>query len=264
MSENQYLIDFYNKCDEDARLTTRYGAIEFITTMKYIEKYLQSGMKIIEIGAATGRYSHTLARMGYEVDAVELLEHNIEVFNKNTIQSERITITQANAIDLSAFESEKYDITLLLGPMYHLYTEEDKLKALSEAIRVTKAGGIVFASYCMGDASVLQYGFGRGMIYELIEKCMIDIDTFDTFSNPWDIFELHRKEDIDFLRSHFDVEQLHFLATDGYANHIRQTLDEMDDKTYEIFVKYHLATCERIDLIGYSNHTLDIFKKRGK
>ncbi len=261
MSENQYLIDFYNQCDEDNRLTTRYGAIEFITTMKYIENYLQNGMKIIEIGAATGRYSHTFARMGYEVDAVELLEHNIEIFSQNTTKGERVTITQANAMDLSAFDSEKYDITLLLGPMYHLYTEEDKLKALSEAIRVTKKGGIVFVAYCMGDASVLQYGFGRGMIRDLMEKCMLDPETFDTFSNPWDIFELHRKEDIDELRSHFDVEQLHFLATDGYSNHIREKLDEMDEETYQYFIKYHLATCERLDLIGYSNHTLDIFRR---
>lgn len=262
MSNNQYLIDFYNQCDEDARLLTRYGAIEFITTMKYIEKYLQKGMKIMEIGAATGRYSHTFARMGYEVDAVELLEHNIEIFKKNILPNEKVTVTQANAMDLSEFESEKYDITLLLGPMYHLYTEEDKLKALSEAIRVTKRGGIVFAAYCMGDASVLQYGFGRGMIHDLMEKCMLDPETFATFSNPWDIFELHRVEDIDALRARFDVEPLHFLATDGYSNHIREKLDEMDEETYRIFIKYHLATCERLDLIGYSNHTLDVFRKK--
>lgn len=262
MSNNQYLIDFYNQCDEDARLLTRYGAIEFITTMKYIEKYLQKGMKIMEIGAATGRYSHTFARMGYEVDAVELLEHNIEIFKKNILPNEKVTVTQANAMDLSEFESEKYDITLLLGPMYHLYTEEDKLKALSEAIRVTKRGGIVFAAYCMGDASMLQYGFGRGMIHDLMEKCMIDPETFATFSNPWDIFELHRVEDIDALRARFDVEPLHFLATDGYSNHIREKLDEMDEETYRIFIKYHLATCERLDLIGYSNHTLDVFRKK--
>ena len=261
MTDIQYLIDFYNKCDEDARLLTRYGAIEFITTMKYIEKYLKKGMKIIEIGAATGRYSHTFARMGYEVDAVELLEHNIEIFKQNTAENEKITVTQANAMDLSGFESEKYDITLLLGPMYHLYTEEDKLKALSEAIRVTKRGGIVFAAYCMGDASVLQYGFGRGMIRDLMENCMLDPETFDTFSNPWDIFELHRMEDIDALRIRFDVQRLHFVATDGYSNHIREKLDEMDEETYQLFIKYHLATCERLDLIGYSNHTLDIFRK---
>lgn len=261
MEVKDYLSNYYGQYDEDGRLTSKYGMVEYITTMKYIEKYLKPGMRIMEIGAATGRYSHALAQRGYQVDAVELVEHNIEIFKQNTISGEPVTITQGNAMDLSAFESNTYDITLLLGPMYHLYTTEDKLKALSEAIRVTKKGGIVFAAYCMGDASVLSYGFIRGEIYNIIEKCMIDTETFDTFSNPWDIFELHRKEDIDKLRAEFDVTQLHFIAADGYANHMRSTLTEMDDGMYELYIKYHLATCERLDMVGYSHHTLDIFRK---
>ena len=261
MEVKDYLSNYYEQYDEDGRLTSKYGMVEYITTMKYIGKYLKPGMRIMEIGAATGRYSHTLAQQGYQVDAVELVEHNIEVFKQNTVSGESVTITQGNAMDLSAFESDTYDITLLLGPMYHLYTTEDKRKALSEAIRVTKKGGVVFAAYCMGDASVLSYGFIRGEIYNIIEKCMIDTETFDTFSNPWDIFELHRKEDIDALRAKFDVTQLHFIATDGYANHMRSTLAEMDDRMYELYIKYHLATCERKDMVGYSHHTLDIFRK---
>ena len=195
------------------------------------------------------------------VDAVELLEHNIELFEQNTIPGEKVTVRQGNAMDLSAFEDEIYDITLLLGPMYHLFSREDKLKALGEAIRVTKKGGIVFVAYCMGDASVLSYGFVRGRVHEIIEKCMLNPVTFDTFSNPWDIFELCRKEDIDELRGQFPVTQLHFVASDGYTNHMRQTVDAMDDKTYEVYLNYHFATCERLDMVGYSHHTIDIFRK---
>ena len=261
MNTNNYLKDFYNNYDEDGRLLTRYGMVEYITTMKYIEKYLEKGMRILEIGAGTGRYSHTFARKGYAVDSVELIEHNIEIFKKNTLADENITITQGNATNLSDFESDTYDITLLLGPMYHLFDEEDKLKALSEAIRVTKKGGVIFVAYCMGDASVMNFGFVKGEIHNIVEKCMIDTETFDTYSKPWDIFELYRKEDIDKLRGNFDVTQLHYLATDGYANHCRQTLEEMDEETYNLFIKYHLATCERVDLSGYSNHTLDVFRK---
>ena len=261
MSEYKHLKEYYENYDEDGRLDTRYGHIEFLTTMRYIDSYLKPGMRILEIGAGTGRYSHTLAKRGYKVDAVELIEHNIEIFKSKITPDEDISVRQGNAMDLSFVEDSTYDLTLLLGPMYHLFTEEDKLKALSEAVRVTKHGGVIFAAYCMGDASVLIYGFGKGMIHELMEKCLLDPETFDTFSNPWDLFELHRKEDIDSLRSHFDVTQLKFVATDGYVNHIRELVNQMDDKTYELFIKYHLATCERDDMIGYSNHTLDVFKK---
>lgn len=261
MNTNEILKGFYENYDEDNRLASRFGYVEYMTTMKYIEKYLKPDMRILEVGAATGRYSHTLARKGYKVDAVELLEHNIEIFKQNTTEGEDITITQGNAMDLSAFEDDTYDITLVLGPLYHLFTEEDKLKALREALRVTKKGGVVFVAYCMGDSAILLYGFQRNEIHNLIKNCKLDTETFDTFSEPFDIFELHRKEDIEALRNKLNVEHLHLLATDGYANHIRAKLNEMDDETYNLFLKYHLATCERQDLLGYSNHTLDIFRK---
>ena len=261
MDTRDYLKAFYEGHDEDGRLLTRHGGVEFITTMRYVEKYLRPGCRIIEIGAGTGRYSHALARRGYRVDAVELLEHNIEIFRRNTEEGEPVTISQGNALDLSEYEEDKYDISLLLGPMYHLFNRDDQRRALAETVRVTKPGGIVFAAYCMGDASILQYGFVRGKIHEIVEKCMIDTETFETFSNPWDIFELYRKEDIDALRRDLKVTQLHYVAADGYANHMIDTLENMDEETYRLFLKYHLATCERPELMGYSNHTLDIFRK---
>lgn len=263
MEQFNALTQYYSNYDEDHRLSSRHGMVEYLTTMRYIEKYLCPDMRVLEIGAGTGRYSHTLARIGCRVDAVELVAHNIEIFKSNTQPGESVTITQGNATNLSGFESDRYDITLLLGPMYHLFTEEDKQKALSEAVRVTKKGGIIFSAYCMGDASILQYGFCQGQIRSIIEKCKLDPVTFQTFSQPWDLFELYRKEDIDALRSRFPVTQLHFLAADGYANHMRNTLAEMDEETYQIFLRYHFATCERTDLVGYSNHTLDIFRKNG-
>ena len=261
MEVKQYLEHYYEQYDEDGRLRSKHGMVEFLTTLKYIECYLKPGMRILEIGTATGRYSHALAQKGFSVDAVELVEHNIEIFKQNTLPGEPVTIRQGNAMDLSDFADDTYDITLLLGPMYHLFTKEEQIKALSEAIRVTKRGGIVFAAYCMGDASILSYGFVRGEIFNIIEKCMLNTETFETFSHPWDLFELYRKEDIEALRSAFDVSPLHFVASDGYTNHMRAVVDSMDDRTYDIFLRYHFATCERQDLIGYSNHTLDIFRK---
>lgn len=260
MNANDYLKDYYESYDEDGRLLSRHGYTEYYTTMHYIQKYLQPGMKILEIGAGTGRYSHALARMGYEVDAVELLEHNIEIFRANTQEGENIRIIQGNALELD-LDDEEYGITLLLGPMYHLFTRAEQIQALGEAIRVTKTGGVVFAAYCMADASVLSHGFIKGKIHEIMEKCMVDPETFKTFSKPWDIFELYRTEDIEALRSHFAAESLHLLASDGYANHMRHTLADMDEEAYQIYLKYHLATCERRDMLGISHHTLDIFRK---
>ena len=262
MEVKNILANYYQDYDEEGRLLSRVGKVEYLTTMRYVDKYLRPGMRAMEIGAATGRYSHALARRGFQVDAVELVEHNIEIFRQNTQPGERVTITQGNACDLSAFADDTYDVTLLLGPMYHLFTEKDKLQALSEAMRVTKKGGVIFAAYCMADPCIMSYGFRKGNIHSLIERGMVETEHFKAFSNPQELFELHRTEDIAVLRSHFDVQPLHFLAADGYVPHMRDTLEAMDDQTYEVYLKYHFATCERMDLIGYSNHTLDVFRKR--
>ena len=237
--------------------------VEFLTTMRYIEKYLKPGSRILEIGAGTGRYSHALARQGYAVSAIELIEHNIEVFRKNTLADENISIIQGNALDLSAFPDNQFDITLLLGPLYHLYNSEDKQQAIREAIRVTKPGGIIFAAYVISDGCLLDEGFNRSNINvaEYVKNGLLDPETFAAKSEPKDIFELVRKEDIDDLMSSLPVTRLHYVATDGLALFMREAIDAMDSEAFQLYLKYHFATCERGDLLGVTSHAVDIFKK---
>ena len=263
MKENQYLIDYYNSYDESGRLETKHGSVEFLTTMRCIEKYIREDDRVLEIGAATGRYSHALARRGYTVDAVELVEHNIEIFRQNTLPDEKITVMQGNALDLSAFPDGKYDITLLLGPLYHLYNDDDKRQALSEAIRVTKPGGIIFAAYVISDSCIIVDGFSRGKfsISEYVKNGMLDPVTFAAKSEPKDLFELVRKEDVDRLMSVFPTTRLHYVATDGCARLLREAVDKMDNDTFKLFLKYHFATCERQDMVGITSHSIDIFRK---
>lgn len=256
------LSDYYGSYDEDNRLRSRHGMVEFLTTMRYIEKYLQPGMRILEIGAATGRYSHELARRGYPVDAVELVDHNIEIFRKNTQPGERVTVRQGNAKDLHMFADDTYDITLLLGPMYHLFAVEEQKQALSEAVRVTKPEGVVFAAYCNNDATMVQYCFGRGMLKEKRYQELVDPVTFKASSDPAELFELYRKEDIDALMADFPVERLHYLGTDMATNFMREAVDQMDDALFEMYQRYHFFICERPDMVGATHHILDVFRKK--
>ena len=262
METQDYLREFYEgHCDEDARLQSRHGRVEFLTTMRYIEKYLKPGDRIIEIGAGTGRYSHALAQKGYSVDAVELVEHNIEVFQQNTLPGEPVTVRQGNALDLSGFPDDAYDITLLLGPLYHLYTAEEQKKALTEALRVTKPGGMVFAAYCGSDATAIQYCFVRGMFRDPRNLALANPMTFKLGSDPAHIFALHRREEIDALMDGLPATRLHFVGTDLFTCYMKDTIDQMDDELYELYLRYHFAVCERPDLVGVSNHFLDVFRK---
>lgn len=264
MTENPYLTEYYTQYDEDGRLVSRHGSVEYRTTMRYIERYLKPGSRVLEIGAGTGRYSHALARMGYEVDAVELVEHNIEIFRRNTQPGERIAVAQGNALDLGRYPDGQYDITLLLGPLYHLYCDEEKRQAIREAIRVTKPGGVIFAAYVISDGCLLDEGFHRGNISvaDYIRDGLLDPETFAAVSEPKDLFELVRKEEIDALMTAFpEVERLHYVASDGCARFMREAVDAMDEETFQLYLRYHFYTCERADLVGVTSHALDIFRR---
>ena len=255
------LTEFYSNYDEEGRLLSKHGSVEYLTTMRYIGMYLKPGMRILEIGAATGRYSHALARIGYRVDAVELVQHNIDLFKANTKPGEDITITQGNAKDLHFLRDNSYDLVLLLGPMYHLFTVEEQKQALSEALRVTKPGGILMAAYCGNDATMVQYCFGRGMLKEKRYQELVNPVTFKASSDPAELFELYRKEDIDALMESFRTQRLHYVGTDMATNYMRSCIDEMDEALFDLYLKYHFVICERSDMVGVSHHILDIHRK---
>ena len=262
METKAMMEQFYANYDEDGRLRSKHGMVEFLTTLRYINKYLQPGMRILEIGAATGRYSHELACRGYAVDAVELVQSNIDIFIKNTQEGEKIRIRQGDARDLSFLADNTYDVTLLLGPMYHLFTREDQHIALSEAIRVTKPGGIVYVAYCGNEATMVQFVFQRGMIREERYRNLIDPVTFKASSDPAELFELYRKEEIDALIVPFCVERLHYVGTDLATNYMREAVDTMEDEIFNLYLQYHFAICERPDLVGASHHILDVLRKK--
>lgn len=261
MDEIKYLAEYYGNYDEDGRLLSKHGQVEFLTTMRYIEKYLKKGMRVLEVGAGTGRYSLTLAARGFRVDAVELLQHNIDILNGKITDEHNISVRQGNAADLSFFASVTFDITLVLGPMYHLFDTDDKKRAIGEALRVTKKGGVVFAAYCMNEGTIIEWGFKSGKILQGLKDGIIDKTTFKCLSNPSLIFELYRREDIDFLMEGFEVERLHFVATDLATNYMREMVDAMDDETFETYLNYHFSVCERPDLVGATHHSLDVFRK---
>lgn len=262
------LEEYYNKFNEEKRMDSRHGQVEFITTMKYIheaidliksEKNIKNNndISIMDIGAGCGCYCIPLADEGYDVSAVELVRHNL---GRIKAKSDKVKAKQGNAINLKKYANDTFDITFLFGPMYHLFTKEDKIKALSEALRITKKNGIVLIAYCMNEYGVIMYGLKEHNMIACNEENRFTED-FKTISTEKHLFDYMRLENINELNEICNAHRIKIIAADGPANYIRPELKKMTDEEFNLFMKYHLSICERADLIGASAHTVDILRK---
>ena len=275
------LEQYYNKFNEEKRLNSRHGQVEFRLSMKYIHEAIENAMesmrianqpaystepagtpqpqdiKILDIGAGTGRYSVALAEEGYDVTAVELVKYNLGILKK---KNSSVKAMQGNALNLRKLNSNTFDVTLVFGPMYHLFGFEDKKKALLEAKRITKSGGTILVAYCMNEYGVITYGFKERHVLECMEQGRFS-NTFQTQSLPEHLYDYMRIEDINTLNEACGLTRIKILSPDGPANYMRPFLNQLSDEEFEAFVQYQMAVCERPDLIGAGAHTLDILHK---
>lgn len=257
---SKIIVNYYDNYNEDERQNKdKAHSVEFLTTKKYIEKNLKTGDRILEVGAGTGAYSIYYANKGYRVEAVELSKRNLEVLKSKITSNMNINAIEGNALDLSMYGDETFDMTLVLGPLYHLFTDEDRKKAIEEAIRVTKKDGYVYIAYITSDSVFISYCLKKGHLLETDRLCHENYKLKDI---PEEIFSAFYIEEFNNLMSDYNVEHITSVATDGISSALREYVNNLNDEEFKIWLDYHYKNCERSDLQGYSNHMLYIGKKK--
>src|SRR5690554_795326 len=137
-NEQDRVSALYDVFDEGSRLSSKASQVEFLTTVRQIEKHLRPGMKILDLGAGTGEYSIYFAKQGYDVTSVELVKKHVDQIKEKVHKDMNIEVIQGNALDLSIIKDNTYDIVLCFGPLYHLEKLEDRMKCINEVKRVCK------------------------------------------------------------------------------------------------------------------------------
>ncbi|MBE5817858.1 MAG: class I SAM-dependent methyltransferase [Clostridiales bacterium] len=250
-NESERVNKTYDIFNENIRLSRSKAArVEFLTTVSYIERYLKNGAKILDIGAGAGEYSLYFARKGYEVFSLELADANISAFRQKLLPDDKIDLVQGNALDLSRYEDKSFDVVLMLGPLYHLQSENDRIKCISQAKRVLKDDGKIFFAFISND-------------FVFLTEFMYDKDYFSTGDYDKQSFKLndfpfvfHTVESARDLLLKADVKIIHEIASDGASELIAERINELSDADYEQYLKYHFYICEKPELLGMTNHLL--------
>ena len=246
----------YELFDEDSRLSRSKAArVEFLTTVRYIEKYIRPGAKILDVGAGAGEYSLHFARKGYCVSALELSPANIAAFRRKLTSSDHIDLSEGNAVDLSRYEDESFDAVLVFGPLYHLHSEGDRWQCIREAKRVLKPDGILFFAFISNDFVFLTE-FSCRPDYFLSGD--YDKETFRLHDFP---FVFHTVDECRAMLERCGVKLLHAVASDGVSELMEEKISAMDDESYAQYLRYHYYICEKPEFLGMSNHLLFVGRK---
>lgn len=254
--ETERVQKIYELFNEDCRLNrSRAARVEFLTNVRYIEAYLKPGDKILDIGAGAGEYSLYFAEKGYDVSALELADNNIKAFRRKIRPEHRLELVQGNAMDLSRYAGDSFDIVLLFGPLYHLRADADKLKCIAEAKRVCKPDGRIFFAFISNDMVILTEFSYRP---DYFVSGDYDKDSFKLDDFP---FVFHT---VDRCREVLNAGGIHILkevASDGVSELLEEKINAMDEASYRQYLRYHFYICEKPELLGMTNHLLFIGEK---
>lgn len=252
---------FYDSYDEDGRLgRTRHGQLEYYVTMNYIHRYAAEGSKILEVGAGTGRYSVALAKEGMDVTAVELVESNLATLRKNSKGITNITSYQGDAADLSRFDDDTFDVTLSFGPMYHLYDADEVNRAIDEAIRVTKRGGVMMFAF-ISVFAIMYANYFYGNFTAGLKENFTDDNKVRHFKEQ--LFTGYDVTEFEELFRGKPADRITTAGVDGLLEPIEKRPDfSLTDEDFNALAEWYLAFSEKRELLGNTNHLLYICRKR--
>jgi len=245
------LIKYYEKeYNEDGRLKkNKAHELEFLTSVKYLDKVLKKGSTVLDACAGTGIYSFYLAKQGHQVTSGDIVDYNVSIIKKEQLQTSLLKdVYTGSVLDLSRFEDNSFDTVLCMGALYHIKDKTDRAKAIRECLRVLKKNGIFAASYINKFAVILHD-------HEKELKNMDELLQYNKDSYKDVFYGSTPKEIIDLMNTS-GLKSLYNVATDGIAYLIDSDINNSNNDNFNKWLQLHFDVCEDESLLGYSLHGL--------
>lgn len=260
------VVNYYDNYNEDSRLTRdNTRKLEFITTTTVLNKYIMGKKDILDVGAGTGIYSFYYADMGNEITATDITPKHVEIIQSNMDHNRygNMKTDVVDATDLSRYDTESFDVVLCLGPMYHLQDIEQQKKCIRECLRVLRPNGVIALAY-INRFFLIPYLFqsnpelSQDLISKIIEDGYTGSTEVERFSST---AYYHTPSEIESLLANENLEKLDHVATDGIGILMRDTINQLSEENYNLWVEAHLKTCSEPSILGYSNHGMVVCRK---
>lgn len=261
------VVNSYENYKEEERLTTNNSRkIEFITTARIFDEIFKGNLNILDCAAGTGVYSFYLADKGHTITATDITPRHIEIINK-TLKNKNYTMNTAvlDATDLSSFETETFDVVLNMGPFYHLTTQEQRDKCLSESLRVLKKNGILIVAYIPGFYAFQHVALSdskylnKALANQLIETGVVKQEDEMCF---WTDTYYSTSDEMEELFRNNNLEIIDHFAQDGLTPLFSNKADNWNEEQFKIWCDYHYSICREKSTLGASSHVIIAGKKK--
>ncbi len=238
---------------------------EFEITTKMMDRHIKPGDKILDIGGGPGRYSIYYAQRGCDVTLVDLSTENVKfALEKAKELNAKINAVSCDAREVSKFITGEFDHIFVMGPMYHLLEEDDRIKALNEAISLLKDRGMIYVSFILMFSGMI-FGMKNSPEMLLFENEEVFIDAVlkgksyagDAFTKA---FFIDQKCIIPFM-NRFNLKKKHLFGQESILAPCELNLLNQTQIVTDKWIDIAEQLCEREEFLSYSEHAMYIGQK---
>jgi 2-polyprenyl-3-methyl-5-hydroxy-6-metoxy-1,4-benzoquinol methylase len=240
---------------------------EFEITKRYLNRYIKQGEKVLDVGGGPGRYSLYLLNKDCDVTLIDLSQSNID-FAKEKSEEHHLDLkaVQGDARDIKNIVHDKFDHILLMGPLYHLIEEADRINTIKSCLDLLKPGGMIYIGFVSSNARII-YTL-RDKPEKILDDSVVKdwryfIDGTDFLGDSFTRAYFIKPENVLPFMEQFNLKKVHFLSCESILAPSMNDLKRQPQQVIDKWLDFAEKVCEREELMNFAEHLMYIGSKNG-